>query len=210
MTYHDPGVPYSTFRTSFYTQRKNTPAYSIGYGEKERLPEHLTVVEAVPGPGTYSADPAALHHSGALIKPGLYANTKWAADSTVRTNLGLPRHKYAMPPGPGRYLRSHSSNNLTGSTQLISTWRNALQSGWRDYSPRECQTPVVLSREHERERYGTHSPGPMTAVPVDSMGRQLTSNRKTQPRCTFGRSERFSTVAMRMAQAVPGPGAYNH
>ncbi|GIL92191.1 hypothetical protein Vretifemale_19739, partial [Volvox reticuliferus] len=129
MTYHDPGVPYSTFRTSFYTQRKNTPAYSIGYGEKERLPEHLTVVEAVPGPGTYSADPAALHHSGALIKPGLYANTKWAADSTVRTNLGLPRHKYAMPPGPGRYLRSHSSNNLTGSTQLISTWRNALQSG---------------------------------------------------------------------------------
>ena len=47
---------------------------------------------------------------------------------------------------------------------------------------RECRTPAVVSREHERERFGTHSPGPMTAAPVDSVGRQLSSTRKTQPR----------------------------
>ncbi|EFJ45788.1 hypothetical protein VOLCADRAFT_93864 [Volvox carteri f. nagariensis] len=146
------------------------------------LPEHLSVKEAVPGPGTYSADPDALRHSGPLVQPGLYANAKWAVDTTVRTNLGLPKHTHKMPPGPGLYFRTHSANNLTGSKQLKSSWRNSAESGWQDYCARQCQTPVVLSREHERERYGTHSPGPMTAVPVDAVGRQLTSNRKTQPR----------------------------
>ncbi len=41
---------------------------------------------------------------------------------------------------------------------------------------------MFVSRGHERERYGTQSPGPATAAPMDALGRQLVSQRKTQPR----------------------------
>ncbi|GLC40061.1 hypothetical protein PLESTF_000933200 [Pleodorina starrii] len=208
--WQDPGVPFSTFGTCSYAHRKNTPAYSIGHGEKQRVPELKSVLAAVPGPGSYSVDPLAVRQTGRLVTPSLYANTKWGMDLSPRTNLGLPRQTHRMPPGPGLYLRSHSARNLTGSRQLVSKWGNATRAGWQDYCARECLTPVVLSREHERERFGTHSPGPMTAAPVDSVGKQLNSTRKTQPRCTIGRSERFATATLRAAAAVPGPGAYNY
>ncbi|GFR53084.1 hypothetical protein Agub_g15794 [Astrephomene gubernaculifera] len=209
MTYHDPGVPYSTLGSSIYANRKNPPSTSFGK-PKQRQGKEPLFKDPGPGPGAYHPEVGIPHLAGRGVTPTHHANTKWAADTTGRTNLGLPPHKDVVPPGPGLYLRSRSAVNLTGCPQQLTSWRNAAAAGWQNYSARECQTPVILSKEHERIRYGTHSPGPMTAVPEHSVGRQLTSQRITQPRCAFARSARFSTAELRMSGAVPGPGAYNY
>ncbi|KXZ45542.1 hypothetical protein GPECTOR_53g128 [Gonium pectorale] len=203
-------IPYTTLGTSFYANRKTAPQYTFSHGKDVERGAQPGSIPYGPGPGAYEAAAASLHATGPLAGHVEKANAKWAVDTTLRSNCGAPRNNYMQPPGPGLYLRSRSAFNLTGSRQPLANWHNAAASGWKDYSRRECQTPVVLSREHERARLGTHSPGPMTAVPVDSVGRQLTSNRTTQPRCAFSRSERFSSVGLKAAAAVPGPGSYNY
>ncbi|PNW80714.1 hypothetical protein CHLRE_07g326900v5 [Chlamydomonas reinhardtii] len=206
------GVAYSTLGPSFYAHRHNAAAFSFPKNPlKERFGVDLGAQDSGPGPCDYDWGDGIPHvTSGRTLTPSLHANTNWANDSMSRSLLGLPSQPHTLPPGPGLYLRSRSSYHLTGSPQLNTSWRNSTTAGWQNYCRRECRTPAVVSREHERERFGTHSPGPMTAAPVDSVGRQLSSTRKTQPRCTFSRAGRFSNVTQRVTEAVPGPGAYNY
>ncbi|KAG2499801.1 hypothetical protein HYH03_002097 [Edaphochlamys debaryana] len=176
--------------------------------QPQRMGTELGWRDTGPGPGAYEA--VAAEASGRAITPSLKSNGRWGADALSRSLLGLPAHPHTLPPGPGLYLRSSSAWHLTGSTQARSGWRNSVSAGWQSYCRRECRTPMVLSREHERERLGSCGPGPMTAAPVDSVGRQLLATRKTQPRCAFARSSRFADVGRRMGEASPGPGAYDH
>lgn len=63
---------------------------------------------------------------------------------------------------------------------------------------------IFISPEHEKAGYGEQSPGPGTANPITSVGRQLVSKAKNAPVYSFGTSKR----APLSVSDSPGPGEY--
>lgn len=63
---------------------------------------------------------------------------------------------------------------------------------------------IFISLEHEKGSYGEGTPGPGTANPVRSVGRQLSSRSKTAPTWSFGSSKRSPITGA----DGPGPGEY--
>lgn len=65
-------------------------------------------------------------------------------------------------------------------------------------------TQIFISLEHEKASYGELSPGPGTANPVRSVGKQAMSRAKSAPIWSFGSGKRSPLVGA----DGPGPGDY--
>ncbi|KAG2442079.1 hypothetical protein HYH02_009870 [Chlamydomonas schloesseri] len=189
------GIPHVTSGRTVTPSRNAYTDWASDSTSRSRLGLPAQPHTLPPGPGLYLRSGSSYHLTGSQ-----QANTQWR-NSTMAGWQAYCRRWGPVAAAPVVVLV------LVVVVVVVVV---AVRRGGRFRGHWECRTPMVVSREHERERLGVHSPGPMTAAPVDSVGRQLSSTRKTQPRCTFSRAGRFSNVPRRAAEEVPGPGAYNY
>jgi len=101
-------------------------------------------------------------------------------------------------PGAGQYKLDPAVGRQTMST------RKTMPTAKFGTSTRDGMKKQFISVEHEKGTYGENSPGPVTAGPNTSMGKQTLSRKKTKPSWGFGTAER-KTVQV---TSTPGPGAY--
>mmetsp|Transcript_4601 Transcript_4601/g.9943 ORF Transcript_4601/g.9943 Transcript_4601/m.9943 type:complete len:226 (-) Transcript_4601:574-1251(-) len=215
-----PAAPYrsAAFGVQSYSGRHSGPLYSFGtstvearaneYLGKEFCP-HQVHLATSPGPGTYSPSDRAASHGVHPGPPGSRVSLRWSSDTTQSNPFGLPSHSFKGTPGPGRY---HMPTSTLGVPLPSAACTSPPRFSWSRASTRESNQSVYVTRGHERERLGFHSPGPHTVGPdaFSSIGRQLSSKKRTNPTCAMSRAQRFLVLKGADPSRTPGPGQYNY
>ncbi|KAL4853952.1 Cytosolic endo-beta-N-acetylglucosaminidase 2 [Chlorella vulgaris] len=186
--------------------RASAPRTKFGSGSRDQAnrlyisSEHEKCQVGVDSPGpAYTVHPAlgkqllsTRKSAGAFVMPKGDRFT----DNDVREAAGKP--------GAGAYnLPSSIGNKTDKSAASASTLRNSPTIRFGT-STRDQDAKVFISQEHEKGSYGSCSPGPITANPASSMGRQVLSTKSSGSMLGFGSSKRL----VQHATDVPGPGAY--
>eukprot|EP00877_Chromochloris_zofingiensis_P009552 jgi/Chrzof1/4850/Cz15g01160.t1 len=146
-----------------------------------------------PPPGSYNM-PSALGDQVVSTKesaPGIKIGTSLRQlDYEVRRAKDLP--------GAGQY------NTFSGVGKQNLSVKKTLPVFSFGKGTRDASKKTFISKEHEKQSYGEGTPGPSTAQPYDSYGKQSLSTRSTSPGWGFGTSRRLKEYA----NDAPGPGTY--
>ncbi|PRW45654.1 histidine triad (HIT) [Chlorella sorokiniana] len=178
--------------------RASAPSVKFGSGSRDQAnrlfisAEHEKCQVGVDSPGPSYTIPAALgkqqlstkKSAGAFVMP----RGQRFVDNDVR--------EAAQKPGAGAYT---VPSTIGGSPVKRNSPTVKFGSGTRDQANR-----LFISAEHEKGSFGTCSPGPVTANPASSMGRQVQSSKSSAGSIGFGTGKRLADHA----SDVPGPGAY--
>jgi len=146
-----------------------------------------------PPPGTYNV-PGALGSQVVSTKesaPGIKIGTSLRA-----LDYEVQRAKHL--PGAGAY------NQYSGVGKQPLSIKKSLPTYTFGRSTRDVAKKTFISKEHEKQSFGLTSPGPCTAQPYNSYGRQSLSTRSSSPGWGFGTSRRLKDYA----NEAPGPGTY--
>merc|ERR1712113_571469 len=109
---------------------------------------------------------------------------------------------HSMPPVVA--LSTRSMFGVQPSSQRASSPAYGFGSG-----NRQQQAKVYLSPTHQKERYGTVSPGPSSYSLSPSLGKQTTSVRASSASYGFGSADRWAHQRAELkARGTPGPGTY--
>ncbi|EFN54696.1 hypothetical protein CHLNCDRAFT_53027 [Chlorella variabilis] len=186
--------------------RASAPRMKFGSGSRDQAnrlfisSEHEKCQVGVDSPGPSYNLPAGMGRQQLSTKksPGTFVMPKGQrfVDNDVR--------EAAQKPGAGAYnVPSSIGGQADKAAVAASTLRNSPTIRFGT-STRDQDAKVFISQEHEKGSYGSCSPGPVTANPASSMGRQILSTRSSGACLGFGTGKRL----VEHATDVPGPGAY--
>lgn len=184
--------------------RSSAPRMKFGSGTRDQAnrlfisADHEKCQVGVDSPGPSYDIPAALgkqqlstkRSAGAFVMP----RGQRFVDCDVR--------EAAQKPGAGAYTVPCTIGAGPGGAPCP-TKRNSPTVKFGT-STRDKEAKVFISVDHEKGSYGNCSPGPVTANPASSMGRQVLSTKSSTGCPGFGSSKRLADHA----SDVPGPGAY--
>uniref|UniRef100_A0A7S0S452 Uncharacterized protein n=1 Tax=Chlamydomonas leiostraca TaxID=1034604 RepID=A0A7S0S452_9CHLO len=186
----------SLFGTQVLAQRRSAPQWKFGTSPLETLT-----------PGEPSGSPQILKLTDrpqSLNSPHKTC-LAWGASKLPRDCTG----PIAGNPGPGRYTTCLSQ--VIGTQQPLASMPNSPRFSWTHASSRESNQATYVSRYHERENYGKHSPGPHTVgrQAFNSCGMQVSSQRPSRPRFAAVKERRFFALKASDTSKSPGPGSYD-
>tara|TARA_B110001452_G_scaffold254608_2_gene246323 strand:- start:365 stop:1282 length:918 start_codon:yes stop_codon:yes gene_type:complete len=156
-----------------------------------------------PGPGAYphggsmSRQNDSRKHSSQGYGMGTNERFFYAKESLKEARNGAP--------GPGAY-------NLVGASgkQALSSKTSYPISSFTKADRDRTARAVYLGPKQQSAFWGRGSPGPAVYGAPNSVGMQVSSVRKSAPRCGFGTAERFGYMDNALkAMATPGPGTYS-
>ncbi|KAL4447748.1 hypothetical protein ABPG75_004967 [Micractinium tetrahymenae] len=186
--------------------RSSAPRMKFGSGTRDQAnrlfisADHEKCQVGVDSPGPSYTIPAALgkqqlstkKSAGAFVMP----RGQRFVDCEVR--------EAAQKPGAGAYNVPSTIGVQVGSTAASCPTKRNSPTVKFGTSTRDKDAKVFISVEHEKGSYGNCSPGPVTANPASSLGRQVLSTKSSTGSTGFGSSKRLADHA----SDVPGPGAY--
>lgn len=146
-----------------------------------------------PGPNAYNV-PAGI---GAQADSKRESAPAWRQGTSERFKYDFITRAKELP-GAGTYNASAALGK-----QTLSLKKTLPQYSFGS-STRDAALKTFISKEHEKQSFGELSPGPTTAQPSTSMGKQSLSVRSSSPGWGFGTARRNKEYAT----AVPGPGTY--
>ncbi|KAL6753891.1 hypothetical protein V8C86DRAFT_3139565 [Haematococcus lacustris] len=196
--------PLWSFKSQFGVQcsslRRSAPACSFGTSPGA---VHLPLVPSLtPSPQDYKAGfaPVTCNYPNKTM-------LRWSASNLARSPF--PTSSLGAPPGPEHYRPC--TDHMLGRPLPEARLHTAPSHNWMALSSRESHARAYVSKGHERENLGKHSPGPHTVgrEAFSSIGQQVSSLRETSPRIAPARAARFMRFRSQEVNATPGPGAYN-
>jgi len=191
-----------------YSVHPTSANFSFGTGTRDQLAKVFTSKEhedafigkSSPGPGTYD------NHSSvgkqAVAKQRSSATPKFGTANRFRYEY---ERRAAALPGAGAY----KNTNAVGP-QALSANETMPKYGFGT-STRATVKKVFISKEHEKSSGGHEGPGPAFYQHKSSVGKQVTSVKKTNSSWTLGKETRFKINLNGGSNVndVPGPGTYN-
>jgi len=147
--------------------------------------------------------------------PGVTISSKCARYDPMKQGTPGNIPSYLKNPGPGQYQQESSFGR-----QLMSK-KSSAPTGKIGSDTRQQRAKLYLTRDHEKEHRGTHSPGPNYDL-GSSLGPQKLSKMKNSAGFKFGSGSRFSELKPvekvsegtgkigkgSSSQSAPGPGQY--
>ncbi|KAK3257247.1 hypothetical protein CYMTET_33657 [Cymbomonas tetramitiformis] len=128
------------------------------------------------------------------VKP---TNPSWVLGSESRFKYEHAERASKIP-GAGQYEADVALGQQTMSK------KKSLPSYSFGTGGREQLRKVFISKDHTKDLSGTNSPGPATVELVGSVGKQVSSKKKSSAAWGFGSAKRF----VYNTHKAPGPGAY--
>ena len=148
-----------------------------------------------PGPTAYKQEGS----MGKMLTSDKPSNPQWKQGTESRFK-NLKMEEAAKLPGAGQYGYTQACGK-----QVVSTKPTKAKVGFGS-STRDHRAKVYINKESESSTCGLDSPGPGTAKPVNSYGKQVLGTKKSNPSFSWGTSDRFGY--MKNSSAGPGPGEY--
>jgi len=199
----------STFGSNVSSRRRTAPAFGFGAATREVAnkvfvsQEHTALATAgmhSPGPATYLLPPSVggKQPDGRRPDPPSYGMGTSERFMTER--------KSDRTPGPGAYRMSGSMG-----PQVAGRFRTEPIAGFGT-AERKHVRKVFISQDHNKlDMHGMDSPGPAVIALKSTMGKQESSDMRTNPSWVFasaGRTDPMVGKGLKESAKMPGPANY--
>ena len=192
----------SSFMAQNLSTKQTAPSAGFGTSNRDNLEKvFITEEHNKINFGIHSPGPSAYNAGSSVGKQTRSDNTSapsWQIGKDSRFQYDFVKRAQKVP-GAGQYSIKSTVGKQVDSTKP-SMPQHSFGSGTR-----AATNKLFISVEHEKSQHGLNSPGPATALPSSSMGRQMNSNSKSQNPFSFGTSKRIVYAD----SGVPGPGHYD-